>query len=336
MPSLAAHYQTMLEAVLETGKVLAHDLMHQERAVAAYKDGQPIGVQTAHDVKAEAIISRILAGAHPGYGILGEEGGRKDAVQDADGVRHYFYLDPVDGTKNLMNPALERPFCITIGLVREQANGDKHGIGGVVYALHPGMLRPLEGTLYLTDGQSLHAAPCAPHADAALPETWTVIASPQSGARRTMDADSKNRWVFHEILGHGMLKIPTLKAVAEGAMADLIACENAGPPFRLSQSNSGVMDMIHAACMLACGGQAAVYLPIYQAWDVAATLPMLEAAGAVTAFYDPSSRRMALSRNHTRALDWVGYDREPVPLVAGTESMVQALCALINARLEAA
>ncbi|WP_275575515.1 inositol monophosphatase family protein, partial [Stenotrophomonas maltophilia] len=77
---------------------------------------------SAADRKAEEVLKTELLKARPGYGFVGEEGGR---IEGADQT-HTWIVDPLDGTTNFLHGIPH--FAVSIGLER---NGVL--VAGVVY-----------------------------------------------------------------------------------------------------------------------------------------------------------------------------------------------------------
>src|SRR5258708_16526532 len=81
---------------------------------------------TAADRRTEEILQAELTKTRPGYGFLGEEGGRRDG----DDKSHCWIVDPLDGTTNFLHGipqfaisiALERDGVIVAGVIYNPAN----------------------------------------------------------------------------------------------------------------------------------------------------------------------------------------------------------------------
>jgi myo-inositol-1(or 4)-monophosphatase len=82
----------------------------------------PANFVTAADQRAEETLRAELARARPGYGFLGEEGGRQDGADKT----HCWIVDPLDGTTNFLHGIPH--FAISIALEREGTI-----VAGVVY-----------------------------------------------------------------------------------------------------------------------------------------------------------------------------------------------------------
>jgi myo-inositol-1(or 4)-monophosphatase len=81
---------------------------------------------TAADRRAEETLYAELMKARPGYGFLGEEGGRREGADKT----HTWIVDPLDGTTNFLHGipqfaisiALEREGTVVAGLIYNPAN----------------------------------------------------------------------------------------------------------------------------------------------------------------------------------------------------------------------
>jgi myo-inositol-1(or 4)-monophosphatase len=73
----------------------------------------PANFVSAADHRAEEILRTELLKARPGYGFLGEEGGKSEGTDKT----HTWVVDPLDGTTNFLHGIPH--FAISIGLVRE-------------------------------------------------------------------------------------------------------------------------------------------------------------------------------------------------------------------------
>jgi myo-inositol-1(or 4)-monophosphatase len=82
----------------------------------------PANFVTAADRRAEEILRAELAKARPGYGFLGEEGGRQEGADKT----HCWIVDPLDGTTNFLHSIPQ--FAISIALEREGTI-----VAGVIY-----------------------------------------------------------------------------------------------------------------------------------------------------------------------------------------------------------
>jgi myo-inositol-1(or 4)-monophosphatase len=88
----------------------------------------PANFVTAADRRAEEILHDELTRARPGYGFVGEEGGRREGADKT----HMWIVDPLDGTSNFLHGipqfavsiALEREGTIVAGLIYNPANDE--------------------------------------------------------------------------------------------------------------------------------------------------------------------------------------------------------------------
>src|SRR6185503_19514439 len=82
----------------------------------------PANFVSAADRRAEEVLRAELTRARPGYGFLGEEGGRQDGADQT----HCWIVDPLDGTTNFLHGIPQ--FAISIALEREGTI-----VAGVIY-----------------------------------------------------------------------------------------------------------------------------------------------------------------------------------------------------------
>jgi len=116
----SALLNVMVAAARKAGRSLKRDFGEIENLQVSLKG--PANFVSAADRKAEQILSAELAKARPGYGFLGEEGGRQDGTD----ATHTWIVDPLDGTTNFLHGIPQ--FAISIALEREGAV-----VAGVVY-----------------------------------------------------------------------------------------------------------------------------------------------------------------------------------------------------------
>jgi myo-inositol-1(or 4)-monophosphatase len=116
----SALLNVMVAAARKAGRSLKRDFGEIENLQVSLKG--PANFVSAADRKAEQILRAELAKARPGYGFLGEEGGRQ-AGTDAT---HTWIVDPLDGTTNFLHGIPQ--FAISIALDREGTI-----VAGVVY-----------------------------------------------------------------------------------------------------------------------------------------------------------------------------------------------------------
>src|SRR5206468_12143956 len=122
----SALLNVMTKAVHKAARALKRDFGEVEHLQVSMKG--PANFVTAADRRAEEILHEQLSRARPGYGFLGEEGGRREGADKT----HSWIVDPLDGTSNFLHGiphfaiaiALEREGTIVAGLVYNPANDD--------------------------------------------------------------------------------------------------------------------------------------------------------------------------------------------------------------------
>jgi len=122
----SALLNVMVKAAHKAGRALKRDFGEVEHLQVSLKG--PANFVTAADRRAEEILCEELAAARPGYGFLGEEGGRREGSDQT----HTWIVDPLDGTTNFLHGmphfaisiGLEREGTIVAGLVYNPANDD--------------------------------------------------------------------------------------------------------------------------------------------------------------------------------------------------------------------
>jgi myo-inositol-1(or 4)-monophosphatase len=122
----SALLNVMVKAARQAARTLKRDFGEVEHLQVSLKG--PANFVTAADRKAEEILRQELAKARPGYGFLGEEGGRFEG----DDKTHCWIVDPLDGTTNFLHGipqfsisiALQRDDAIVAGLVYNPANDE--------------------------------------------------------------------------------------------------------------------------------------------------------------------------------------------------------------------
>ena len=120
----SALLNVMVAAARKAGRALKRDFGEVENLQVSLKG--PANFVTAADRRAEETLYQELIKARPGYGFLGEEGGRRDGADQT----HTWIVDPLDGTTNFLHGipqfaisiALERDNAIVAGLVYNPAN----------------------------------------------------------------------------------------------------------------------------------------------------------------------------------------------------------------------
>jgi myo-inositol-1(or 4)-monophosphatase len=116
----SALLNVMVAAARKAARMLRRDFGEVEKLQVSLKG--PANFVTAADQRAEETLRAELARARPGYGFLGEEGGR----QEGKDKTHCWIVDPLDGTTNFLHGIPH--FAISIALEREGTI-----VAGVVY-----------------------------------------------------------------------------------------------------------------------------------------------------------------------------------------------------------
>jgi myo-inositol-1(or 4)-monophosphatase len=116
----SALLNVMVAAARKAARGLKRDFGEIEHLQVSLKG--PANFVSAADRRAEETLRAELAKARPGYGFLGEEGGR----QEGSDKTHCWIVDPLDGTTNFLHGIPH--FAISIALEREGAL-----IAGVIY-----------------------------------------------------------------------------------------------------------------------------------------------------------------------------------------------------------
>ena len=115
----SAVLNVMIKAVHRAGRSLKRDLGEVEQLQVSVKG--PANFVTAADRRAEEIVHEELSRARPGYGFLGEEGGKREGPDKT----HTFIVDPLDGTSNFLHGIPH--FAVSIALEREGTMVAGHG-----------------------------------------------------------------------------------------------------------------------------------------------------------------------------------------------------------------
>jgi myo-inositol-1(or 4)-monophosphatase len=116
----SALLNVMIGAARKAARSLKRDFGEVEHLQVSLKG--PANFVTAADRRAEEILRAELAKARPGYGFLGEEGGRQEGADKT----HCWIVDPLDGTTNFLHGIPQ--FAISIALEREGTI-----VAGVIY-----------------------------------------------------------------------------------------------------------------------------------------------------------------------------------------------------------
>jgi myo-inositol-1(or 4)-monophosphatase len=107
----SALLNVMVAAARKAARGLKRDFGEIEHLQVSLKG--PANFVSAADRRAEEMLRAELAKARPGYGFLGEEGGR----QEGSDTTHCWIVDPLDGTTNFLHGIPQ--FAISIALERE-------------------------------------------------------------------------------------------------------------------------------------------------------------------------------------------------------------------------
>jgi myo-inositol-1(or 4)-monophosphatase len=122
----SALMNVMIAAARKAGRALKRDFGEVEKLQVSLKG--PANFVSAADHRAEETLRAELSKARPGYGFLGEEGGR----HEGNDKTHTWIVDPLDGTTNFLHGiphfaisiALERESTIVAGLIYNPANDE--------------------------------------------------------------------------------------------------------------------------------------------------------------------------------------------------------------------
>ncbi len=107
----SALLNVMIAAARKAGRALKRDFGEVEKLQVSLKG--PANFVSAADRRAEETLYQELSKARPGYGFLGEEGGRREGADKT----HTWIVDPLDGTTNFLHGIPQ--FAVSIGLERE-------------------------------------------------------------------------------------------------------------------------------------------------------------------------------------------------------------------------
>jgi myo-inositol-1(or 4)-monophosphatase len=120
----SALLNVMVAAARKAGRTLKRDFGEVEKLQVSMKG--PANFVSAADRRVEEILYAELSKARPGYGFLGEEGGRREGKDKT----HTWIVDPLDGTTNFLHGiphfaisiALEREGTVVAGVIYNPAN----------------------------------------------------------------------------------------------------------------------------------------------------------------------------------------------------------------------
>lgn len=121
----SALMEVMTKAVLKAARGLRRDY-GEVGHLQVSKKGTADFVSNA-DINAERILHQELQHARPKFGFLMEEAG---SIEGED-PKHRWIIDPIDGTNNFIHAVPY--FCISVGLERTAANGEREIIAAVIY-----------------------------------------------------------------------------------------------------------------------------------------------------------------------------------------------------------
>ena len=107
----SALLNVMIGAARKAARALKRDFGELEKLQVSLKG--PANFVSSADKRAEETIYAELSRARPGYGFLGEEGGRRAGSDQS----HTWIVDPLDGTTNFLHGIPQ--FAISIALERE-------------------------------------------------------------------------------------------------------------------------------------------------------------------------------------------------------------------------
>ena len=116
----SALLNVMIAAARKAARALKRDFGELEKLQVSLKG--PANFVTAADRRAEETLYAELIKARPGYGFLGEEGGKREGTDKTN----TWIVDPLDGTTNFLHGIPQ--FAISIGLERDGAV-----VAGLVY-----------------------------------------------------------------------------------------------------------------------------------------------------------------------------------------------------------
>ena len=116
----SALLNVMIAAARKAARSLKRDFGEVEKLQVSLKG--PGNYVSAADKRAEETVYAELSKARPGYGFIGEEGGRRDGADKTN----TWIVDPLDGTTNFLHGVPH--FAISIALEREGVL-----VAGVVY-----------------------------------------------------------------------------------------------------------------------------------------------------------------------------------------------------------
>jgi myo-inositol-1(or 4)-monophosphatase len=122
----SALLNVMIAAARKTARALKRDFGELEKLQVSLKG--PANFVSSADRRAEETLYQELSKARPGYGFIGEEGGKREGADKS----HTWIVDPLDGTTNFLHGipqfaiaiALEREGSVVAGLIYNPANDE--------------------------------------------------------------------------------------------------------------------------------------------------------------------------------------------------------------------
>jgi len=116
----SALINVMTAAARKAGRSLKRDFGEVENLQVSLKG--PANFVSNADKRAEEILRVELERARPGYGFIGEEGGKREGSDKT----HTWIVDPLDGTTNFLHGIPQ--FAVSIGLQRDDTI-----VAGLIY-----------------------------------------------------------------------------------------------------------------------------------------------------------------------------------------------------------
>jgi myo-inositol-1(or 4)-monophosphatase len=116
----SALINVMTAAARKAARGLNRDFGEVEKLQVSLKG--PANFVSAADKRAEDVLRTELLKARPGYGFVGEEGGKQTGTDET----HTWIVDPLDGTTNFLHGIPQ--FAISIALQREDSI-----VAGLIY-----------------------------------------------------------------------------------------------------------------------------------------------------------------------------------------------------------
>jgi histidinol phosphatase-like enzyme (inositol monophosphatase family) len=250
--ALSDALEVAVEAVEAAGRITLEHWRRAELAVEAKADGSPV---TVADRGAEARIREMLrASAFGGLDIVGEELG-----SEGQGSRHYWLIDPIDGTKSFSRGL--PLYGVMLALVDRDANRALAGVVG---------LPALAETYAAARGLGATCNGAAIRASVATDLASAVVSAPDAHQFRGSGLEpgylalrGQVRWLrgYGDCFAHAMAARGALDAVLDpslspwDAMASQAIVEEAGGAFltRPSPKGGGRLDVLLGSAGLVDG-----------------------------------------------------------------------------------